>query len=390
MDTPCPEKGGANAQSRSWAGGPNDGPAKQATNETELSMSYKAKDFAGKPPKRTALLLARSSDTESTDLTNQMSILKPLDARKRKIRNDQVSDKTKRRRTESVVEPDKIPELDLTVYSDDESVEESEEGIEKYSDDDILAGRGGSINVHPGNIKFRKLIDQYRREYLQARKTLKPQINRAIVNIVRRKYGGRFLKREGELWYEIGDARAQEKVGQAFRQKASKMRKILFGEKDSQDETAVHLEVLRQAKQQHQHLVDLRSRQQLEQQLQEQQLHWYQQQIQHQQQTMLAEAARQEAAVAVPSALMLPVLNSLLLHQVALSNPFFNALFMTNNIFAPVVYPAVQVPMSTNTPAPVSSTNILLEQLKHAAAAPLSGTSGPVPPPPPPPPNKQF
>jgi hypothetical protein len=42
--------------------------------------------------------------------------------------------------------------------------------------------------------------------------------------------GGRFLKRQEKtgLWFEIGDNSAREKAGQALRQRATEMRKILF------------------------------------------------------------------------------------------------------------------------------------------------------------------
>ena len=31
---------------------------------------------------------------------------------------------------------------------------------------DVLSGRGGRINSHPGNVHFREMVDSYKREYL--------------------------------------------------------------------------------------------------------------------------------------------------------------------------------------------------------------------------------
>jgi len=31
---------------------------------------------------------------------------------------------------------------------------------------DVLSGRGGRVNSHPGNVHFREMVDSYKREYL--------------------------------------------------------------------------------------------------------------------------------------------------------------------------------------------------------------------------------
>lgn len=105
----------------------------------------------------------------------------------------------------------------------------SEEGLAYFNDNDVLSGRGGGTNVHPGNRHFRDLINLHRRAYLKARKNDKPAISRAIVRSIREN-NGRFLKRDENtgLWYEIGDDAAREKTSQALRQRAPEMRKILF------------------------------------------------------------------------------------------------------------------------------------------------------------------
>jgi len=111
----------------------------------------------------------------------------------------------------------------------------SKEGIKFYSRNDVLCGRGGGTNVHPGNRKFRDLINANRRAYLKARKNDKPAISRSIVRTIREN-SGRFLKKEEKLglWFEIGDDSAREKTSQALRQRAPEMRKILFEDEQRQ------------------------------------------------------------------------------------------------------------------------------------------------------------
>eukprot|EP01082_Thalassiosira_pseudonana_P006353 g6030.t1 g6030 contig20:646040-646744(-) len=70
----------------------------------------------------------------------------------------------------------------------------SEEGLKFYSRNDVLCGRGGGTNVHPGNRRFRDLINANRRAYLKARKNDKPAISRSIVRTIR-EMNGRFSKR---------------------------------------------------------------------------------------------------------------------------------------------------------------------------------------------------
>lgn len=119
---------------------------------------------------------------------------------------------------------DEVDDID-----DPASVAASNEGLSLFHDNDVLSGRGGGTNVHPGNRLFRDLINVHRRAYLKARKNDKPSISRAIVKEIRR-HDGRFLKRDEKtgLWFEIGDDAAREKTSQALRQRAPEMRKILF------------------------------------------------------------------------------------------------------------------------------------------------------------------
>lgn len=115
------------------------------------------------------------------------------------------------------------------------TIKASTEGIKFYSRNDVLCGRGGGTNVHPGNRSFRDLINANRRAYLKARKNDKPAISRSIVRTIR-EMNGRFLKKDEKLglWFEIGDDGAREKTSQALRQRAPEMRKILFEDEQRQ------------------------------------------------------------------------------------------------------------------------------------------------------------
>merc|ERR1712165_428762 len=47
-----------------------------------------------------------------------------------------------------------------------------------------------------------------------------------------RSMNGRFLIKEGDYWYEIGDAKARRKAGQAMRENGPTLRKILMNENE--------------------------------------------------------------------------------------------------------------------------------------------------------------
>lgn len=121
------------------------------------------------------------------------------------------------------------------VFDKSKAIQPSSSGIKFYSRNDVLCGRGGGTNVHPGNRRFRDLINANRRAYLKARKNDKPAISRSIVRTIR-EMNGRFLKKDEKLglWFEIGDDGAREKTSQALRQRAPEMKKILFEDEQRQ------------------------------------------------------------------------------------------------------------------------------------------------------------
>jgi hypothetical protein len=164
-------------------------------------------------------VLARHNTT--SDGSNDIS-----DAMEKRKGDDLNVPKAKKQRISSEEAAESLP-------NDDDSgpapVLASAEGISYFHDNDVLSGRGGGTNVHPGNRNFRDLINLHRRAYLKARKNDKPSISRAIVRAIRENNGA-FLRRDEKsgLWYEIGDDAAREKTSQALRQRAPEMRKILF------------------------------------------------------------------------------------------------------------------------------------------------------------------
>lgn len=97
---------------------------------------------------------------------------------------------------------------------------------------DVLSGRGGRINSHPGNVHFRALVHQHKHTYLSklTKKLDKVKIASKIVSTIRTMDPpGRFLKEDTKThhWIEIGDEKARKKAGQAMREKADETRKEL-------------------------------------------------------------------------------------------------------------------------------------------------------------------
>ena len=108
---------------------------------------------------------------------------------------------------------------------------------------DVLCGRGGATNNHPGNKRFRAIVAHHMPEYLAARKKEKAVIARQIVDHIK-KQGGRFLKRSdgNNTWIEVSDKKATEKTSQALREgldvrhKTYRLEKMARRDSDSSDE----------------------------------------------------------------------------------------------------------------------------------------------------------
>jgi hypothetical protein len=86
--------------------------------------------------------------------------------------------------------------------------------------EDILCGKGKEAHGHPGNRTYRILISLHRDDYRnpKANNYTKSSITKAVLASIR-DYGGRFLKKDEhtDMWYEVDDNLAYEKVSHALR-----------------------------------------------------------------------------------------------------------------------------------------------------------------------------
>ena len=79
------------------------------------------------------------------------------------------------------------------------------------NENDVLCGRGGKTNTHPGNIYFREQVNKLRKRYKDSGRTEKPTIAKEVVDTIRKlDPPGRFLKQDKKtgLYNDIGDAEA--------------------------------------------------------------------------------------------------------------------------------------------------------------------------------------
>jgi hypothetical protein len=92
--------------------------------------------------------------------------------------------------------------------------------LEKAGDLDVLCGRGGKSNHHPGNKRYRQVVSEMKLSYRAiGTKSAKTDLSRAIVDHVY-KYGGRFIKMEKAKgkYYVLSVAEGRKKTSQALRE----------------------------------------------------------------------------------------------------------------------------------------------------------------------------
>lgn len=85
---------------------------------------------------------------------------------------------------------------------------------------DVICGRGGKANTHPGNIFFREEARKLRSWYESSSKSEKFTISSLLVDFVREQ-GGRFLKRDADVpgqWTEADGNDVRKKASQALRE----------------------------------------------------------------------------------------------------------------------------------------------------------------------------
>ncbi len=115
---------------------------------------------------------------------------------------------------------------DAASLSSDNNCREGEDwpltNITTPGKNDCLYGRGGKTNHHPGNQKYRKLVDSKKAVYLASTRLDKPEVSLSVVHFWRAMNPpGRFLEQDKttRLWHDVGDDRAREKTSQALREK---------------------------------------------------------------------------------------------------------------------------------------------------------------------------
>ena len=94
--------------------------------------------------------------------------------------------------------------------------------VKKYvtpSQNDVLLGRGGRSNHHPGNKRYREEVKNLRTWYnsIGENKDEKTTLSQCLVDYVH-SYKGRFLEKDKNGWYEVLNIVARRKASQALRE----------------------------------------------------------------------------------------------------------------------------------------------------------------------------
>jgi hypothetical protein len=83
---------------------------------------------------------------------------------------------------------------------------------------DIICGRCSTAYNNVGNRRFRATISLYLQRYKEAKsREDKGDAIMSVVRLLLDDVGARFLKRRGNIWVELGEKQAREKVGHALR-----------------------------------------------------------------------------------------------------------------------------------------------------------------------------
>ena len=85
------------------------------------------------------------------------------------------------------------------------------------SNDDVICAKGKAYFCHPGNQRFRDVVNNNLFRYANAKSRVeKSVVVNDILKIIRQSQGG-FVRQEGHNWYEIGDDAARNKIGMYVR-----------------------------------------------------------------------------------------------------------------------------------------------------------------------------
>jgi hypothetical protein len=88
----------------------------------------------------------------------------------------------------------------------------------EFNDRDVLCGRGGLTNHHPGNLVYRKRILETQPMYKTLTNNEKTQLSESIVKWVQNDCDGRFLEKDEKGYFVVEDKSARTKVSQALRE----------------------------------------------------------------------------------------------------------------------------------------------------------------------------
>mmetsp|Transcript_2964 Transcript_2964/g.8307 ORF Transcript_2964/g.8307 Transcript_2964/m.8307 type:complete len:581 (-) Transcript_2964:82-1824(-) len=112
-------------------------------------------------------------------------------------------------------------------------------GDDRYDipkENDVLLGRGWSFQRYPGTVTMMSMVEEAKPKHDRAKsRNEKTAICMEIVNEIRAN-GGRFLKREGEYWVEVGSDIAREKCAQGFRNLSRKTRVVVADHGSTDDD----------------------------------------------------------------------------------------------------------------------------------------------------------
>ena len=87
------------------------------------------------------------------------------------------------------------------------------------TDEDVLFGRGGYVNTHPGNVQFREKALELRPWYEASSKEEKYNISNVLIESVKGQ-GHRFLEKASDgLWHEVSGNGVRKKASQALRER---------------------------------------------------------------------------------------------------------------------------------------------------------------------------
>lgn len=151
------------------------------------------------------------SDAEWSDDMPALDLSKPKSTKKVKNKYLMSGDPIKSKKTSASKKKKKKPinkrmEVTLIGDADDPTVR------------DVLLGRGGGTNGHPGNTRFRDESRKLRVVYEASAREDKKQISLDLVDTVHA-YGGRFMRKEQDgRWYEVDHESARKKCSQALRE----------------------------------------------------------------------------------------------------------------------------------------------------------------------------